>query len=62
VNRAGKVVLASAMAEVAARDHQLGLEELTQHGRAAFDRVVVARAEMQVRQVENACKHRGGRL
>jgi hypothetical protein len=50
------------VAEIAARDHQLGLETLDQDGCAMLNRVVVTRAEMQVGEVENACRHGRGRL
>jgi len=52
----------SAVAEISARDDQLGLEALDQNRRAALDRRVVACAEMQVGQVENARKHGRSRL
>jgi hypothetical protein len=50
------------MAQIAARDHELGLEALDQHRCTALDCGVVSRAVMQVRQVQNASKHRWGSL
>jgi hypothetical protein len=50
------------VAEIAARDHELGLETLQQHGRTALDRRVVVCAVVQVGHVENPRKHGGGRL
>ena len=48
------------MTEIPARDHEFGLEPLDQHRRAPDDRVVVAGAEVQVREVENTRPgHRG---
>src|SRR5919205_610162 len=51
--RARELRLAAAVAEIPARDHELGRETLDQDRRAALNRVVVACAEMQVGQVEN---------
>ncbi len=59
---AGELISTSAMTEIAACDHELGLETLDQHRCTAFDRGVVSCAVMQVRQVQNASKHRGGSL
>ena len=60
--RARELILAAAVAEVTARDHELGLEALDQDGRTALDCIIVTCAEMQVGQVENACKHGRSRL
>src|SRR5919197_263021 len=60
---AGQLALAAAMAEVAARDHELGLETFDQNRSAALDRVVMSRAVVQVGEVQNARRwHRRGRL
>ena len=53
---------APAVAQVAARDHQVGPEPLDQHLCPPHDRLVVTRAEMEVGKVENAAGHAGGRL
>ena len=50
------------MTQVAAGNDELGLEPLDQDGRSAFDRGVVPRPVVQVREVQNASRHRPGRL
>ena len=42
---------APAVAQISTCNHELGLETIDQDGRSALDRLVVARAEMEVRQV-----------
>ena len=46
-----ELVLPAAMAEIAARDHELGLKALDQDRGAALDRLVVPRSVMEVGQV-----------
>ena len=60
--RAGELSLAATVAEIAARHDQLRPKALDQNRCATLDRVVVTCPEMQVGQVENACKHGRGRL
>jgi hypothetical protein len=60
--RARELVFAAAVAEVAAGDNELRLESLDQDRRTVLDRVVGTCAEVQVGQVENACKHGRSRL
>ena len=59
---ARELVCATAVAEIAACDHELRSEALDQNGCAVLDRIVVACAEMQVGEVQNACKHGRSRL
>ena len=47
----GELVLPAAVAQVAAGDHELRLEALDQHRRPALDRLIIACAVMEVRQV-----------
>jgi hypothetical protein len=51
LRRALVLVAPSAVREVAARDHELGLETVDQHRGAALDRLVVPRSVMEVGQV-----------
>src|SRR5262249_32939817 len=60
--RANELVLAPAVTEVAARDHELRLETLDQNRCAAHDRVCVTCSEVQAGKMQNACKHGRSRL
>ena len=51
----------AAMREVAARDHELRLEPVDQRREGPF-RVGGVRADVQIRDVQDACKHRRSRL
>ena len=62
VRRARELCRPAAVAQVAARDDELGLESLHQRRRSALDGRVVTGAVVQVGQVQNACKHGRGRL
>ena len=61
-SRVGELALSSPMAEITARDHELGLKPLDQNGRTPLDRGIVTGSEMEVGQVQNACKHGRWRL
>jgi hypothetical protein len=52
----------AAVREVAARNDQLGCDLLHQRADPALDRRIVLRAEVQVRDVEDARSHRRSRL
>ena len=56
------LVAPAAVRQVAARDHELGLNPLHQRSDRALHRRVLARAEMQVGDVEDACHDGRGRL
>jgi hypothetical protein len=56
---AGELSLAPAMAEIAARDHELGREALDQDRRATFDRRVVAGAVVEIGEVQNPRRQAG---
>ena len=60
--RVGELSFTAAVAQIPARDHELGLKPLDENRGASPDRAVVTRPEMQVRQVENARGHGRGRL
>src|SRR5262249_30238132 len=57
-----ELIPVSAVAEVAAGNDELRLEPLDQYRCTALDCVVVTCAEVQIGQVENACKHGRRRL
>jgi hypothetical protein len=56
---ARELSLAPAVAEVAARNHELGFEALDQDRCTALDRGVVTGAEMEVGEVQNARRQAG---
>jgi hypothetical protein len=65
--RGGAFVLrgAAAVREVAARDDQLGVDSLDQGSEARLEPRFLARADMEIREVEKSCPgagHRRGRL
>ena len=47
----GELALAPAMAEIPARDHQLGLQPVDQDRRAPLDGCIVTRSEMEIGQM-----------
>jgi hypothetical protein len=62
VGRAGVLVRATAVREVAARDDQLRLELLHEGGEAGLDPERLGAAHVQVGDVEEAAGHRRWRL
>ncbi len=60
--RIGELAVAAPMAEIPARDHELGLKPGDQQGRTPLDRGIVTRSEMEVGKVQNTCEHSRWRL
>ena len=61
--RRGLVLLRrAAVGEVAARDHELRLEPLDERSRAPIPQSTAFGADVQIRDVQDACKHRRSRL
>ena len=60
--RIGELAVAAPVAEITARDHELGLKPVDQQGRTPLDRGIVTGSEMEVGQVQNTCEHGRWRL
>jgi hypothetical protein len=53
---------AAAVAQIAGRDHELGLHALDEGGHGRLDVRVLAYTRMEIRDVEDACAHERMRL